>query len=121
MSATDHSHRAWILVDPVQDYEESLKILGVYGTDEAGRIAARMHIRNHPDRDLQAQEWRGDDLLRVWTWSWHTRLWTLCHGEMITPCRVHDHAACEVWRHGQATVDRESGYGEDNWDREVSI
>jgi hypothetical protein len=94
------SHRAWVLVDPVQDYEESLEILGIYRTDEAARYAARAHIQRHPDRDLEAQERRGSDLLRVWVWSWHRRTWALCSAGSINPCRQHNHAEVEAWQPG---------------------
>ncbi|TDO18150.1 hypothetical protein EV580_1332 [Mycobacterium sp. BK086] len=95
MTATEHSHRAWVLVDPVQDYEESLTILGVYRSDRTARYAARAHIRREPHRDLEAQERRGADLLRVWTWSWRDRHWTLCYRNPIRPCHKHNHAEVE--------------------------
>ena len=98
MTATEHSHRAWVLVDPVQDYEESLTILGVYGSDEAARYAARAYMKLEPGRDIEAQEWRGNELLRVWTWSWSSRTWSLCYRSSIRPCHYHKHADPEVAR-----------------------
>lgn len=97
MTATEHSHRAWVLVDPVQDYEESLEILGVYRTDKAARYAARAYIQRNPERDLEAQERRGSDLLRVWTWDWRNRKWSLCYRNSLKPCRIHNHAEVEAW------------------------
>ncbi|MGV0738203.1 hypothetical protein ABQF35_14420 [Mycobacterium syngnathidarum] len=94
MTATEHSHRAWVLVDPVQDYEESLEILGVYGSDRAARYAARAHMRNEPGRDIEAREMRGKDVLRVWIWRWSTKRWSLCDRKDCW----HNHAEMEPWR-----------------------
>lgn len=98
MTATEHSHRAWVLVDPVQCDGEVLEILGVYASDKAARYAARGRIRREPHRDLEAQERRGDDLLSVWTWRWRDRRWTICYGGQIKACTRHDHAPIESWR-----------------------
>jgi len=97
MSATEHSHRAWVLVDPVQDYEESLEIIGVYRSDRAARYAARPYMRENPDRNIEAQERRGGDLLRVWTWHWRERRWKLCYRGSLNPCRIHNHAEVESY------------------------
>ena len=98
MTATEHSHRAWVLIDPVQDYEESLTVLGVYRSDKAARYAARAYMKTEPCRDIEAQEWRGSDLLVVWTWSWSRRVWTPCFRGSINPCRFHNHADPEAAR-----------------------
>lgn len=97
MSATEHAHRSWVLVDPVQDYEESLTVLGVYGSDTAARMGARPYIRRERCRNVEAQEWRGSDLLRVWTWSWLSQSWNLCYRSQIKPCTIHNHAETEAW------------------------
>lgn len=98
MTSTEHSHRAWVLVDPVQDYEESLVIIGVYRSETAARYAARAYMRREPGRAIEAQEWRGSDLLRVWTWNWSTRRWSLCYRNSLGGCTHHNHAEPEVWR-----------------------
>lgn len=94
MTATEHSHRAWVLVDPVQDYEESLTILGVYGGDKAARYAARAYMRKEPHRDIEAREMRGKDVLRVWIWRWSAGRWSLCDRKNCW----HNHAEIEAWR-----------------------
>lgn len=96
MTATEHSCRAWVLVDPIQDYEESLKILGVFGSEEAARYGARAYIRREPNRNLEAQEWRGSDLLRIWTWSWQDQRWSLCYRSSWRPCH-HNHAEVDAF------------------------
>lgn len=98
MTATEHSHRAWILVDPAQDYEESLTILGIYRSEKAARYAARSYMRREPHRGIEAQEWRGSDLLRVWTWSWQDQRWSLCYRSSLKPCRHHNHAEVQSWQ-----------------------
>lgn len=75
MTERQHAHRCWVLVDPIQDYEESLEILGVYGSDKAAKFAAREHIKSEPCRNLEAQEWIGDQLASTWEWDWTRRRW----------------------------------------------
>lgn len=66
---------AFIVVDPVQDYEESAVILGAYGSEEDARTAvplletARGNWRNgyFPDRYFEIQQWAGDEQVRVIT------------------------------------------------------
>lgn len=70
----------WLLVDPVQNYEESLTILGVYGSLDAAKMALP-RLRRKPWgeggrygeydqwRDSQAQHWRGDQCVEVWTYT----------------------------------------------------
>ncbi|WP_119697021.1 hypothetical protein [Microbacterium halotolerans] len=71
---------AFLLVDPVQDYEETLTILGVYGSLDAAKEAlARLRevlvrevgIYGHSKlrRDSEVQHWRGDQLLESWTYT----------------------------------------------------
>lgn len=74
MAATPHSARVFIAVDPVQDYEESLTILGVYGSLAAAQIAVRQHrarpdglYRWDPKRITEVQEWVGDEQRATWT------------------------------------------------------
>ncbi|MBX4168067.1 hypothetical protein K3M35_05220 [Rhodococcus sp. DMU2021] len=70
MSATTNSTDVWIVVDPVQDYEQSLKILGVYGSRRAAEIAMPRLWRKlglwrngGDDGHLEIQRWRGDTLV----------------------------------------------------------
>ncbi|AXH44946.1 hypothetical protein SEA_RIBEYE_83 [Gordonia phage Ribeye] len=72
MTATKHSHRSYLVVDPVQDYEQSDEVLGVYGSHEAAmRALPRLRrIRNagpvpkanaaHSKGYLEVQHWHGD-------------------------------------------------------------
>jgi hypothetical protein len=96
-------HRAWVLIDPDQDYEETTRILGVYRTDSDAREAARPYIETHPNRTLEVQERRGPDLLRVWTWDRRDRHWSICYRGQIVPCRMHEHADIEAWQPGVNT------------------
>lgn len=74
----------FIVVDPVQDYEESLTILGVHGSLEAAKKATRRYRRTSPcyshgdneRRDTEVQRWKGGQLLDVWTFSPNTDNWT---------------------------------------------
>ncbi|QDY06148.1 hypothetical protein FJK98_02360 [Micromonospora sp. HM134] len=75
MTATPHSARVFIAVDPVQDYEETLRILGVYGSLAAAQVAVRQHRRSPtgpyagwPGRETEIQEWVGDEHRRTWTY-----------------------------------------------------
>lgn len=76
MTATPHSARAFVVVDPVQGYEESLEILGVYGSLRVAKYAAprvaRKVWRWEPDRMIEIQERAGDEVLDVWEYrpSW---------------------------------------------------
>lgn len=74
MAATKHSARAFIAVDPVQDYEDTLTIFGVYGSLPAAQVAVRQ-LRARRDgfyqfqerRVTEVQEWVGDELRNTWT------------------------------------------------------
>ncbi|SKF90139.1 hypothetical protein [Mycobacteroides abscessus] len=72
MSATKHSARVFIVVDPVQDYEESLHILGVFGSLKTAQYATprlmRAAWRWDSHRYAEVQEWRGDTLVHTWTY-----------------------------------------------------
>ncbi|MEV4846125.1 hypothetical protein AB0K20_23270 [Micromonospora matsumotoense] len=71
MTATPHSTRAFLAVDPVQDYEESLAILGVYGSLAAAQYAVRQRCARPtwwPGREAEVQEWVGDEHRRTWTY-----------------------------------------------------
>lgn len=75
MAATEHPAHVFIAVDPVQDYEESLTILGVYGSLDAAQ-AGVMRYRAIPDnlytwwpnRCTEVQEWVGDEHRATWTY-----------------------------------------------------
>ncbi|PZF98535.1 hypothetical protein [Micromonospora deserti] len=75
MTATKHSARVFIAVDPVQDYEETLTIFGVYGSLAAAQVAVRQ-LRTRPDgfyawwpgRITEVQEWVGDEHRATWTY-----------------------------------------------------
>ncbi|KXK63374.1 hypothetical protein AWW66_03410 [Micromonospora rosaria] len=75
MAATPHSARAYIAVDPVQDWEESLEILGVYGSLAAAQTAVRLlrarpgnRYEWSPKRTTEVQEWAGDEHRATWTY-----------------------------------------------------
>lgn len=82
MSATKHAAEAWVLVDPVQEYEESMVILGVYGS-LAAAMAALPRLRRRktseggqydPEygadrRDTEARHYRGDTLVETRTYT----------------------------------------------------
>ncbi|WP_433673759.1 hypothetical protein [Microbacterium gorillae] len=73
-----HAAEVVILVDPAQDYDESLTILGVYSTLAAAK-AALPRFRHmpypqcaaaylwYPDRITEAQRWRGGELVETHT------------------------------------------------------
>ncbi|AYR02892.1 hypothetical protein J1765_gp84 [Gordonia phage Gaea] len=79
MTATEHSHRSFLVVDPVQDYEQSDEVLGVYGSLNAAlRALPRLRrIRNagpvskangpYPEGYLEVQHWHGDQHLSTVT------------------------------------------------------
>lgn len=72
MSVTPHSLHAYLVVDPVQDYEESDQVLGVYGSVTAALVALP-RLRRKPgyrngwgdkeSRYLEVQHWAGDTLV----------------------------------------------------------
>lgn len=75
MAATEHSTRVFLAVDPAQDYEESLEILGAYGSLAAAQTATRMHRTRPgnryawwPERATEVQEWVGDEHRTTWTY-----------------------------------------------------
>lgn len=71
MTATEHSAHTFIVVDPVQDYEESLLILGVFGSLKTAKYAAPRLMKAawgvEPNRFVEVQEWRGDTQVAAWT------------------------------------------------------
>lgn len=85
MTATKHSAHSWIVVDPVQDWEESAEIWGVYGSLSAAKQAARaLRHRNYRhewecQRDTEIQHWTGDELVDSWTWEPDKRTWRPGH------------------------------------------
>lgn len=75
MAATQHSTRVFIAVDPVQDYEETLTILGVYGSLAAAQYAVKSYrarpygiYASDPSRITEVQEWVGGELRTTWTY-----------------------------------------------------
>lgn len=72
MPATPHSARVFIVVDPVQDYDEPLQILGVFGSLKTAKYAAprlmKAAWRFDPNRFVEVQEWRGDTLVNTGTY-----------------------------------------------------
>lgn len=71
------SPQVFVLLDPVQNYEESQTILGVYGSLKAAKVALRAHRRRPrsqggqywPDdlwRESEVQQWAGGTLLAAW-------------------------------------------------------
>lgn len=82
VSATKHSAEVWVLVDPVQDYEETMVILGVYGSLSAAKAALpRLRRRKTSEggrydpeygddqRDTEARHYRGDELVQTVAYS----------------------------------------------------
>lgn len=76
----------WLLVDPVQDYEETLTILGVYGSLEAAKTALpRLRRKPYAEgghygeysswRDSEAQHWRGDQCVETWIYRHRSEEW----------------------------------------------
>lgn len=75
MAATPHSARVFLAVDPDQEWEESLTILGAYGSLTAAQYGVKQHrARPHPvyagqpHRLSQVQEWVGDEHRATWTY-----------------------------------------------------
>lgn len=81
---TRSSPRVFVVVDPPQDYEESLRILGVHGTLTAAKVATAAYRRRRlppsgpgapswplvdPHRHVEVQLWHGDRQLDTWTHS----------------------------------------------------
>ncbi|WMI33092.1 hypothetical protein SEA_SCHOTTB_82 [Gordonia Phage SchottB] len=75
MTATEHSHRSFLVVDPVQDYEQSDEVLGVYGSLKAALLALPRLRRirgyranaDYPEGYLEVQHWHGDQHLSTVT------------------------------------------------------
>ncbi|MDM3950339.1 hypothetical protein [Mycobacteroides abscessus] len=72
MPATKHSARVFIVVDPVQGYEETLQILGVFGSLNVAKMATprlmRATWRWDSYRHAEVQEWHGDTHVNTWTY-----------------------------------------------------
>lgn len=81
-----HGLETFVLVDPVQDYEETLTILGVYSTLAAAKRALPAHRRRpysdggiytpyNMERTSEVQHWRGGTIIETWTFDpekgWH--------------------------------------------------
>lgn len=73
MTAPKNSHEVYLVVDPVQDYEESLKIYGAYGSLAAAKFALprlrRKNVESWERRDTEVQLWRGDQHIATWRFS----------------------------------------------------
>lgn len=71
MRVAKHSAETHLVVDPVQDYEESMRVLGAYGSTDAARMALPRLRRIAGEcrngipsvRHLEIQHWRGDQLV----------------------------------------------------------
>lgn len=65
----------FIVVDPVQDYEESLEIWGVYRSLDEAQVAApglraiRYDKHENEDRDTEVQHWQRAVEVNVWTFT----------------------------------------------------
>ena len=74
-----HAHHAFVLLDPVQDYEETITILGVYGSLAAAKAALPAHrarkfrdggiYEYDPERVSHIEHRAGDALIDVWEYS----------------------------------------------------
>jgi hypothetical protein len=88
---TKSSPRVFVVVDPVQDYEESLTILGVHGSLAAAKLATRGYRRRllpptgaagirwpmvDPSRLVDIELRQGDRVLDTWRYSPDTDRWT---------------------------------------------
>lgn len=78
----------FLVVDPVQDYEESVTVLGVYGSLATAKYAVRYHrrytyyrvgLRSLSDanygamsRETLIQRWAGERVLEQWTFRRNT-------------------------------------------------
>lgn len=79
------SPRVFLVVDPVQDWEESLTILGVFGSLAAAQMAgkairhqsgpARHYWFERDERVIEIQEWTGREHVRSWTYSPEAPRW----------------------------------------------
>ncbi len=87
-----HAARAFVVVDPAQDYEESNEIWGVYGSLAAAKIGVRRGRAAHfggiyrylAHRNVEVQRWQGNVLTDVWTHDEDGR-WTHRPGPGATP------------------------------------
>lgn len=78
-----HAVTAYLVADPVQDYEETLEVWGVYGSLDAARVGARLgreahysgHLAYLRYRDTEITRWVGHRLTDIWTYSGDTGRW----------------------------------------------
>jgi len=78
-STLPHAHHAFVLLDPVQDYEETITILGVYGSLDAAKTATSAHRRRpyakggvyeySPSRVTHIEHRAGDQVLARWEYD----------------------------------------------------
>ena len=72
-----HAAVVFIVVDPAQDYEESLEVWGVYGSLAAAKVGVRRGRQAHYSglyaslrhRDTEVQRWVGHQCTDVWTYD----------------------------------------------------
>lgn len=80
------AHRVFLVVDPAQDYEESLTILGAFGSLAAAQMGGRLirhkmargdHYWFEPSyRTVEVQEWVGREHRSTWTYSPEDPKWS---------------------------------------------
>lgn len=84
MTSRAYAARAFIVLDPVQDYDESDDIWGVFGSLAAAQVGARMlrtrHYSGHlgflnEQRDTHVELWVGDTNVQRWEFGADTRRW----------------------------------------------
>lgn len=77
-----HAPRVFLVSNPPQDYEESLRIHGVHGSLAAAKLAARRYRRGGDyDGELDWRQTRielrqGDRVLDQWTFDPRTGRWS---------------------------------------------
>jgi hypothetical protein len=84
MSSQPHAARVFIVLDPVQDYEESDDIWGVFGSLAAAQVGTRLlRARHYTDelsfeneqRDTHVELWEGTVNVQRWEFSAQSRRW----------------------------------------------
>lgn len=84
MKKAENAARVFIVLDPVQDYEESDDIWGVFGSLAAAHVGARMLRARHyagfrsfenDQRDTHVELWEGTENVQRWEFSAQTRRW----------------------------------------------
>lgn len=94
MKLYKHAADVYLVLDQVQDYEETDTVLGVYRSLKSAKYALRYHRRytyyqinlrslqeanyGSTPRETVIQHWRGDQVIEQWTFS---RNWLTNDGE----------------------------------------